>query len=291
MPDIIYVWDPIEDNVIRERDEDGNTIVNYTTEPTLYGQVLSQDRGGQVRHYHYDGQGNTVSLTDASGNVTDTRKYSAFGEVTESTGTTEFPLQYGGRSGYARSDGPIDYYIRRRWYSAQNCRWISVDPIPDFTLGPYAFVMNRPLQIADPSGESCQVWYDCKLLRTSTKGAIKYCDYACVEDKSRPRVTRSGMVDCTDPRIPESFVWQTWTIRLCGSCPDEDWTTKLWDDWAEFKNCSRAKCIKEFEDAAKEGKKTCKVFDLVLPKKKLCEKFWDAWLTGMLAICGFCQDP
>ena len=56
MTHVKYVWDPIADNVIREKDENGNTIVNYTTEPTRYGAVLSQDRGGQVRHYHYDGQ-------------------------------------------------------------------------------------------------------------------------------------------------------------------------------------------------------------------------------------------
>ena len=103
MADVTYVWDPIEDNVIRERDENGNTIVNYTTEPTLYGAVLSQDRGGQVRHYHFDGQGNTTELTDENGNVTDTRKYSAFGEATESTGTTEFPYQWGGRWGYLQA--------------------------------------------------------------------------------------------------------------------------------------------------------------------------------------------
>ena len=33
-----YFWDEIEDNVIEEYDGDtGNTIVEYTTEPTLYG--------------------------------------------------------------------------------------------------------------------------------------------------------------------------------------------------------------------------------------------------------------
>ena len=94
MTHVQYVWDPIEDNVIRECDGSGNVLVDYTTEPTLYGSVISQDRGGQVRHYHYDGQGNTTELTDENGNVTDTRKYSAFGEVTESTGTTEFPYQW-----------------------------------------------------------------------------------------------------------------------------------------------------------------------------------------------------
>ena len=155
MPDIIYVWDPIEDNVIRERDEDGNTIVNYTTEPTLYGQVLSQDRGGQVRHYHYDGQGNTVSLTDASGNVTDTRKYSAFGEVTESTGTTEFSLEFGGQFGYSITSAIGLGYVRRRYFGT-NGRWLSCDPlaVQNEWRPVHAFVYgaNNPINWSDPTG-------------------------------------------------------------------------------------------------------------------------------------------
>ena len=126
MPEVNYFWDEIEDNVIEEYDENGNTIVEYTTEPTLYGSVLSQDRGGQVRHYHYDGQGNTVSLTDDAGNVTDTRKYSAFGEVTESTGTTEFVYQWG--AGVKRAFEPSHLYVGLgQVYSSKLGRLLSVD--------------------------------------------------------------------------------------------------------------------------------------------------------------------
>ena len=152
MPEVNYFWDEIEDNVIEEYDENGNTIVEYTTEPTLYGSVLSQDRGGQVRHYHFDGQGNTTELTDENGNVTDTRKYSAFGEVTESTGTTEFPLQFGGQFGYYRNVVPTNTYVRAR-YLSYNGRWLSQDPVP-FRDGPnsFVYVANDPFNLIDPSG-------------------------------------------------------------------------------------------------------------------------------------------
>ncbi len=188
MAHVKYFWDEIEDNVIREYDENNNTIAHYTTEPELYGRVISQDRGGEVRHYKYDGQGNTVALTDNSGNVTDTRKHSAFGEVTESTGTTAFPYQFGGRYGY-ESDDNSRFSIRHRIYLAGSGRWLSKDPSmarsiiavgniellaveyneiggdtpfdrntdtsliePEWHLPDYAFVNQSPTQMVDPSG-------------------------------------------------------------------------------------------------------------------------------------------
>ena len=157
-----YFWDEIEDNVIEEYDENGNTIVEYTTEPTLYGAVLSQDRGGQVRHYHFDGQGNTVTLTDNAGNVTDTRKYSAFGEVTESTGTTDFSYQWGGRWGYCYNSPIPMWSIRAREFVSTSGRWMSVDPV-GFVGGHnrYLFGHHNPVSFIDPSGLLAR---DCTIL-------------------------------------------------------------------------------------------------------------------------------
>ena len=155
MPEVNYFWDEIEDNVIEEYDENGNTIVEYTTEPTLYGAVLSQDRGGQVRHYHYDGQGNTTELTDENGNVTDTRKYSAFGEVTESTGVTEFPYQWGGNLGYGRDPLISQLFVRFRYLLPVSARWQSVDPLGIWMSDSpnlYQYSSNNPLVWNDPSG-------------------------------------------------------------------------------------------------------------------------------------------
>lgn len=162
MPHVKYFWDEVEDNVVREYDENNNTIAQYTTEPTLYGSVLSQDRGGQVRHYHFDGQGNTTELTDENGNVTDTRTYSAFGEVTESTGTTEFPYQWGGRWGYHRGIQHESVSIRRRVYDDFTCSFRSLDPAPLISrasdngkttiASAYSLANNNPINYADPTG-------------------------------------------------------------------------------------------------------------------------------------------
>ena len=42
-----FLWDPVEDNIIEEFDEAGNTIADYTTEPYLYGDLISRHRDGQ----------------------------------------------------------------------------------------------------------------------------------------------------------------------------------------------------------------------------------------------------
>jgi len=159
MPTTHYFWDEIEDNVVGEYDENNNTIANYTTEPTLYGSVLSQNRDGEVRHYQFDGQGNTTELTDANGAVTDMRRYSAFGETTESSGTTSTPFGFGGRWGYHSGASTIPRSIRRRQYDASSMRWLSFDPIiREASIRgrhPYVYGKNAPVSRLDPSGLIC----------------------------------------------------------------------------------------------------------------------------------------
>ena len=148
-----YFWDEIEDNVVREYDENNNTIANYTTEPTLYGSVISQDRGGEQRYFQFDGLGNTTELTDELENVTDTRRYSAFGETTSSSGTTSTSCQFGGRWGYYTSNLLSPTTIRRRTLSLANGRWQSADPLSNnSTPTDYRFVQGNPLTRFDPSG-------------------------------------------------------------------------------------------------------------------------------------------
>jgi RHS repeat-associated protein len=151
-----FLWDPIEDNIVEEFDDAGNTIADYTTEPFLHGDVISQHRGGQSRFYHFDGQGNTTSLTDANGNVTDTYAYNAFGEVTERTGSTVNPFQFVGQKGYYHDPATGDLIVRRRPLSAGDGKWRSPDPAgvaEDPNL--YRYAANNPISRFDPSGLKC----------------------------------------------------------------------------------------------------------------------------------------
>ena len=148
-----FLWDPAEDNIVKEIDDSGAAIADYTTEPYLYGDLISQHRDGQSSFYHYDGQGSTTSLTNSAANVTDIYAYSAFGEVTAQTGSTVNPFQYVGRSGYY-SDGPLSYSVRRRSLSSRNGRWLSLDSLGQLLLkvNLYAYVHHRLLITIDPSG-------------------------------------------------------------------------------------------------------------------------------------------
>ena len=100
MPVTNYIWDVVSDNVLMEKDDDGETIARYVQRPELYGEVISQERDGQTRYYNFDGEGNTCELTDENQNVTDTYEYDAFGKEIARTGTTVNPFGYKGALGY-----------------------------------------------------------------------------------------------------------------------------------------------------------------------------------------------
>jgi RHS repeat-associated protein len=161
MPEINFFWDPLSDNILQERDETGAVTAEYTAEPGLYGNIISQNRGGVESQFHYDAQGSNLAVTDDNQNVTDTFAYTAFGEVTERTGTTEIPFQYIGQKGYYTDGLTGQILIRRRPYEPSRARWLCVDPgqaaaFLEFahliaTLY-YVYSRNLPLSRMDPSG-------------------------------------------------------------------------------------------------------------------------------------------
>ena len=155
MPKTTYVWDELSDNVIEEY-EDGVLSVSYTHEPGLYGNLLSQNRNGVTSYYHYDGRGDTVALTDDSGNVTDTKEYDAWGNVIASTGTTVTPYQFGGRIGYRFDGATPGCSGRARQYVPFLGRWLSPDPVWPFDhINAFVYCRLNPVNLMDPSGELC----------------------------------------------------------------------------------------------------------------------------------------
>ena len=163
MPSTTYYWDEDDDNVCCEEDENGEITASYTHEPGLYGELIAQKRGDEVRYSNFDGEGNTCELTDEDENVTDTYEYSAFGEEVARTGTTENPFGYKGALGYYTNGETNDIYVRARNYRSPTGRWNSCDPLGfhDMTgvalvlkgLNLYSYVGSDPLNADDPSGE------------------------------------------------------------------------------------------------------------------------------------------
>jgi RHS repeat-associated protein len=149
-----FFWDPLSDNILQERDETGAVTAEYTAEPGLYGNIISQNRGGVESQFHYDAQGSTLAVTDDNHNVTDTFAYTAFGEITERTGTTEVPFQYIGQKGYYTDSVTGQIMVRERPYQLARARWMLPDPLGQM-LGRanlYTYAANSPTVSIDPSG-------------------------------------------------------------------------------------------------------------------------------------------
>jgi RHS repeat-associated protein len=153
MPVVNYDWDELEDNIVEEFDDVGNTLAEYTTEPDLFGNVISQNRQGVESQFHFDALGSTLAVTDENQQMTDTCAYSAFGDSTETEGGTAFPFHYVGRSGYRASSSSNAIEVRQRKYQPINARWMSVDPLLlRDSDNPYKYASNSPLITMDPSG-------------------------------------------------------------------------------------------------------------------------------------------
>jgi len=172
-------------------------------------------------YYEQDGLGSVTSLSNVSGAVANSYVYDAFGNTTASSGTLTSPFQYTGRD-YDSETG-LRYY-RARYYSADNSRFLSEDPVR-FEAGTnfYRYVKNRPTVFADPEGlgeKPKQVCF-CESLNEKTdliwpfpKGCFYSC--ACIPD------TTSGILETTTPDITWIFFPKGVIRETCGTgwkCP------------------------------------------------------------------------
>jgi RHS repeat-associated protein len=151
-----FVWDG--QNVLQEADQNEVTQVTYTLGPALYGNLLSQRRGTATSFYHFDGLGSTDRLTNATGTVTDTYVYQAFGSVQSSSGSTINPYLYCGKIGYTVTVNLTEMYVRERWLGVG--RWITRDPL-GFEGGYwnlYGYVGSNCLNLTDPSGNRVRLY-------------------------------------------------------------------------------------------------------------------------------------
>jgi len=174
--------------VTLQYDGDGNrvtkTVGGVTTRylvddhnPTGYPQVVEELIGGAVQRtythgrqrisqnqlisttwmpsfYAYDGLGSVRLLADATGAMTDTVDYDAWGNAVNVTGST--PNVYLYRGEQYDSDLGL-YYLRARYFNPLTGRFLTTDPgkgsiqIPQ-TLHKYLYVGGNPVRFVDPTG-------------------------------------------------------------------------------------------------------------------------------------------
>src|SRR5262249_16385823 len=63
-----HVWGG--QNVLLETDASSLIQAVYTVQPLVYGDLISQSRGGAERFYVFDAMGSTIQLANSTGSVT-----------------------------------------------------------------------------------------------------------------------------------------------------------------------------------------------------------------------------
>ena len=116
-----------------------NQLVNSSWTPSFYG---------------YDGGDNVRTLTDATGTVTDTSDYDAWGNAVSTTGSTPNAYLYRGE----QYDADLGlYYLRARYFNPVTGRFLSTDPADGIptdpaTLHKYLYASDDPINRIDPTG-------------------------------------------------------------------------------------------------------------------------------------------
>ncbi len=150
-----YVLDLSGDmsNVIAETNASGSVTAYYIYGIGLIAKILADDT---AKYYHYDRIGNTVALTDDSGNVTDEYAYTSdpYGISVTTQGSTSNPFKFIGQHG-VMDEGNNLYFMRARFYDAEVGRFLNEDPLGfeggDWNV--YAYVNGNPLNRIDPKGQ------------------------------------------------------------------------------------------------------------------------------------------
>jgi RHS repeat-associated protein len=131
----------------------GSTVTRRYT----YGlQRISQTQSGTTSFYGYDGFGSVRQLTDATGAVTDTYDYDAWGNAVNVAGSTPNVYRYRGE----QYDPDLNlYYLRARYFNPLTGRLLTRDPanatiVDPRTVHRYLYATGDPVNVIDPSGRT-----------------------------------------------------------------------------------------------------------------------------------------
>lgn len=145
-----HIWDG--DQIVLELSSAGAITAKYVRGINL---ISSEGGAGEnKRIFLFNGHGDTVQLTDTSGNVVKSYDYDAFGNEKNPDAADTNVFRYCGEY-YDRETGT--YYLRARNYDPATSRMLSEDSnwgdIRDpLSLNLYTYCYNNPIRYTDPSG-------------------------------------------------------------------------------------------------------------------------------------------
>lgn len=148
-----YIVDPMGiTNVIATKAEVSNEITYFIyAGSTLLYRKKKAGSGYNDGQFHYNYQGSTVALTDASENITHKYAYRPYGAILEMEEADVNEFRFNGKFGVI-ADTDDFYYMRARYYDGYLGRFISQDPIWSTNL--FAFGGGNPNMKIDPRGLS-----------------------------------------------------------------------------------------------------------------------------------------
>jgi len=158
------------------RTEGTGTILNsfIYCEGRLIAMV---EPGGNTRFYHFDKTGNTLALTEETGNTVAEYSYDVFGAVTGREGDSgKNPFTYAGEFGVMDMGDDL-FFMRHRLYDATTGTFLQKDPI-GYLGGTnlYSYVGGNPVTRVDPEGtQAPQIAFCCLLVTVAIGYYVSYC--------------------------------------------------------------------------------------------------------------------
>lgn len=143
--------DPLQPaHIVEER------VASLVLRSYVFGkQPIAMREASGVHYMHADARQDVRLLTDASGNVTDTYDFDAFGNALHTSGTTANAMRYRGE----RQDPDLGFtYLRERWLRNDAGRFLTRDAIFDgnssrpLSFHKYLYASGNPVDRIDPSG-------------------------------------------------------------------------------------------------------------------------------------------
>jgi RHS repeat-associated protein len=147
-------------HMVADVDEDNNLLRTYTAGSGIDNWLSFTDHQTSNTYYYItDHVGTVHAVTDSSGTVVESYRYSPYGKVLDvfdENGNTITESAIGNRILFQGREYDYDtgfYYFRARWYDPDTGRWLSKDPIGiNGGLNQYVFCGNNPVMFVDPLG-------------------------------------------------------------------------------------------------------------------------------------------
>jgi RHS repeat-associated protein len=151
-----YLVDPngFLPQVIAEMDAAYNITSYYVYDGI--GLVAKMTSSGSTYFYHYNGSGNTIAMTDSSGNMVNKYAYDEFGNLVNVEESVPNPFLFVGQYGVMDDDNGL-LYMRARYYDPAVGRFMNKDPIRYWGgINLFAYAANNPINFVDPLGLKCK---------------------------------------------------------------------------------------------------------------------------------------